>query len=169
MLGSVEALFGLSRLAGATGTVGFGSDVYTRPPLAPQDSGLKLTPTSFTPQSGAKTRKHQGTTISYSDSEAGVTTLTIKRLVSGYRLGHSTCNALKPRQKRPQHSSACTLTTTVGSLTHQDAAGPNSFRFTGRLNGRLLSAGSYLLRLSEYWCCLVRLRHFRDGSELCWL
>jgi hypothetical protein len=165
MLGSVEDLFGLPRLAGATGTVGFGSDVYTKPngpgggppttttttttvtpPVAPQDSGLQLKPASFAPQSQGKARKHHGTTISYSDSQAAVTKLTIERLAPGYRLGHHACKALKPAHQPPKHSHTCTITNTVGSLTHQDTTGPNSLAFTGRLHRHSLATGSYLLQ-----------------------
>jgi phosphatidylinositol-3-phosphatase len=146
MLGSVEDLFGLPRLAGATGTVGFGSDLYTKPrPVAPQDSGLTLKPRSFAPQSAAKTLKHRGTTIGYSDSEAGVTMLTVQRIAPGYRLGHQACKALNPGDKRPKHSEACTVTKTVARFTHRDTVGSNRLPFTGRVQGRSLTAGSYLL------------------------
>ena len=30
---------------------------------------------------------------------------------------------------------------TIGSFTHTDGAGPNSFHFTGRVNGRRLKPG----------------------------
>jgi len=143
MLGSVEDLFGLPRIADATGTVGFGSDVYTKPP--PADSGLTLRPASFAPQPGAKTLEHHGTTISYRDSKDGVTTLTVERIGPGYRVGHRACTALHPREKRPKHSNACTVSKTVGSFAHRDTAGSNRLAFTGRLHGHALATGAYLL------------------------
>jgi hypothetical protein len=146
MLGSIEDLFGLRRLADASGTVGFGSDVYTRPPaVAPQDSDLMLGPASFTPQPGARTLPHHGTTISYRDSQVGVSTLTIERTAPGYRQGHQACKALSPGHTRPRHAKACTVTSTVGRITHRDTAGVNRVSFTGRWRGHPLTAGSYLL------------------------
>ncbi len=159
MLGSVEDLFGLPRLADAVGTTGFGADIYTRPngpvptptptptptPVAPQDSGLKLKPASFSPQPMAAARKHHGTTVSYSDSQAAVTKLTVKRVTSGYHFGTHACKALRGRRRPPKHSKPCAVTRAVGSFTHQDLAGSNSFPFTGRLRGHPLASGSYIL------------------------
>lgn len=144
MLGTIEDLFGLPRLADAVGTTAFGSDVFTA--TAPRDSGLKLKPGSFAPKSSGKSRKHRGTTIDYSDSEAGVTKLTVERVAGGYRLGHRACKALKPGRHRPKHSKACTSTTTIGSFTHHDRAGANRIGFTGRLHGHTLAAGAYVLK-----------------------
>ena len=156
MLGTIEDLFGLPRLADANGVPAFGSDVFTQPnspssgtttttgsakPLAPQLSELKLKPASF----AVKSRKHRGTKISYLDTEAAVTKLTIKSLSSGYRSGRRDCKALKPHHKRPKHSKACTVTRAVGSLTHTDTGGQNIVSFSGRLHGHLLAPGSYLL------------------------
>jgi phosphatidylinositol-3-phosphatase len=138
MLGSVEDLFGLPRLAYATGTTGFGSDVFTRPPVAPQLSGVKLKPAKLK-------KKHLGSTISYSDSQAAVTKLTIEQLLPGYRLAGKSCKALKSKHKRPKHSKKCTVTKTVTSFTHTDTAGSNSIVFTGRVHGHALPAGSYVL------------------------
>ena len=143
MLGSVEDLFGLPRLAAATGRVPFGADVFTRP--VPQDSGLKLRPASFVPQGRGTGRGHQGTTISYRDSSAGRTTLTFNRISAGYRVGSHACKSLGSRHTRPKHTSACSVIKSVGTLTHLDRAGSNSVAFSGRLRGHALSAGSYLL------------------------
>jgi len=165
MLGSVEDIFGLPRLADAVGTQAFGSDVFTQPngpgggtgpgggspppATAPQDSGLKLKPASFAPHSRARTRrhthKHMGTTIRYNDSQAAVTKLTIERQTPGSRVGHYACKALKPGHTRRKHSKPCTVTKQVAGFTHQDSAGANRVAFTGRLHGRSLSVGSYLL------------------------
>ena len=40
----------------------------------------------------------------------------------------------------------CTTLVLVGSFTHGDHAGKNRVRFTGRLRGRALNAGRYVLR-----------------------
>jgi hypothetical protein len=158
MLGSVEDIFGLPRLAAATGTTAFGTDIFgttttTTPPpsplpvaTAPRDSQLKLTPASFTPQPAGHTRKGRGTTIGYHDTQAATTKLTVVRKRSGYRKGHGTCRVLSPGHKRPKHSKACTALKTIGSFSHVDKAGANSITFTGRLGGHALAAGSYLLQ-----------------------
>ena len=150
MLGSVEDLFGLQRIAYATGTSAFGSDVYTKSPVKPVLSGLKLKPRSF----GTKTHKPVGTTISYTDSEAGRTTFTVQRMDPGYRVGHQSCKVLKHGHKRPKHSKACTVTKKIGSFTHQDIAGLNSFHFTGKVNGHALATGSYSLQAASTFYAL---------------
>ena len=158
MLASVEDLFGLPRLADAAGTVAFGPDVFTQPngppiatpisgppkPLAPVDSGLKLKPTSF----AAKSHKHHAITISYSDSEAAVTKLTIKLLAHGYRTGPHGCKALGSHHKLPRHRKACTVARNVDSFTHTDTTGENVITFSGRVHGHPLAPGSYLLSVT---------------------
>ncbi|HWF34971.1 MAG TPA: alkaline phosphatase family protein [Solirubrobacteraceae bacterium] len=155
MLGSVEDLFGLPRLAAAKGTTAFGSDVFTAfnfspsppPPLpvGPQDSALKLKPASFKPQPAGKARKGRGTTISYSDTQAATTKLTVVHEGPAYRVGKGACRLLSPGHKRPKHSKACTAGKSVGSFSHVDKAGANKITFTGRLGGHALGAGTYLL------------------------
>jgi hypothetical protein len=111
MLGSIEDLFGLSRIGYATGAQAFGSDVYTNPPVAPKLSGLRVKPHAFKPGKAAK--------ISYRDSEAGLTTLTIKRVAKHHKLK------------------------TLGTLKHHDTAGANTVTFRGKLHGHKLKRGSY--------------------------
>jgi hypothetical protein len=57
-----------------------------------------------------------------------------------------------PRRKsahakgRQKHARYCTLMVPVrGSFTHSDVAGANRFHFTGRVSGRALTPGSYVL------------------------
>jgi phosphatidylinositol-3-phosphatase len=135
MLGSVEDIFGLPRIGYAAGTTAFGPDVYTNA-APPEDSALKLTPSAFTP--------HHGTRITYRDSAAAVTTLVFAQLTRGYIAKHG-CTALGKRRKRPKHTIACTLGKTIATKTHADTAGLNTIRFTGRLHGHALTAGSYRL------------------------
>jgi hypothetical protein len=47
--------------------------------------------------------------------------------------------------RRPKHGKArrCTFYKKVGSFTHRDEAGRNSFRFTGRIRRRPLHPGRY--------------------------
>jgi hypothetical protein len=111
-------------------------------PVAPQLSGLKLQPASFAP------RKHKTTKIGYSDTRAAVTTLTVERVLSGYKLAKHACKALKAGHERPTHSNKCTLVKLAGSFTHHDAAGANTITFNGKLRGHTLTAGAYLLEAS---------------------
>jgi hypothetical protein len=134
MLGSVEDIFGLPRIGEAAGTTPFGSDVYTNA-APPQDSALKLTPSTFKPS--------RGTRITYGDSAAAVTTLVFAQVRSGYLVKH-VCRALG-KSKRPKPTTACTLLKTVGTVTHSDTAGLNTVRVEGRVGGRALTAGAYRL------------------------
>lgn len=112
----------------------------------PAVSLLSLSSTSFRPvKSGgptAKTRSHgRGATIRYTDSEAGTTTFTIDALRAG-RLAGTTCE--KPGRHN-RRSRRCTYMVALGSFTHADTAGANTFVLTGRLDGRALPAGTYEL------------------------
>ena len=137
--GAAEDLFGLPRLADAAGTTAFGSDVFTRVP--PQDSRPKLSPAHWS-------HKHPRTTITYTDSEAGVTTLAFEALLPGYRSGHATCKPLAPGHKRPKHTSGCQATKSIGSFTHTDTAGKNTVTFRDRVGSHTLAPGTYVLEVT---------------------
>jgi hypothetical protein len=88
-------------------------------------------------------RKPQtGTTISYTDSDAAITTFTVLKRQTGVKTKRGVC--IKPN-RRPQ-GKRCTRDVSVGSFTHSDLARRDSFHFTGRLGGRTLKPGSYKLR-----------------------
>ncbi len=92
-------------------------------------SRLRLKPRAFRPAARGRAvaaRTHAGATISYVDSFAGHTTFRVLR-----------CAAPRGR---------CSKLVFVGSFSHRDRAGTNRLRFTGRLRGRALSAGRYVLR-----------------------
>lgn len=126
-------------------------------PVAPRDSALTVNPMSFAATSGgaaiarANHKRHgrkapKGAEVSYVDSEAATTTFTIVRLQHGYRVGKGSCKAIKHHRKKPRHASACTREVTLNdSFSHQDAAGRNRFEFTGRLGGKPLDEGTYVL------------------------
>ncbi|HWF50991.1 MAG TPA: alkaline phosphatase family protein [Solirubrobacteraceae bacterium] len=163
MLGTIEDLFGVPRLGAAAGTPAFGADVFSNPsgnppvptptptptpaPVAPEDSALNLTPASFKAQPTGKPRKGRGTRISYRDTQAATTKLTVVRTGPAYRVGKKgACKLLATGHKRPKHSKVCTAAKTIGSFNHVDKAGANSITFSGRLGGHALAAGSYVLR-----------------------
>jgi len=112
--------------------------------VAPKDSKLKLKPASFIPQLAGKPRKHRGTAIAYSDTQAATTKLVVVRQGPAYRIGHGPCRLLSAF-RRPKHARPCTAAKTIGSFTHADKVGANSITFTGRLGGHALAAGTYLL------------------------
>jgi hypothetical protein len=94
----------------------------------PRLSSLTLSASAFrAAQSGASATsaasKPTGTFIIYSDSQAAITEFIVEKRVHG-------------RYKR------------LGGFTHSDAAGTNALRFTGRIAGRALAAGSYRLSAS---------------------
>jgi hypothetical protein len=90
-----------------------------------------------------KRRPRTGAQVSYSDSTAATTTFTVLKVVAGVRHGRG-CVRLNGRA--PRHARRCSLLVRIGTFTHRDVRGRNSFRFSGRLRRRKLSPGSYVLR-----------------------
>jgi hypothetical protein len=84
-----------------------------------------------------------GATVSYSDTAAAQTTLAVLRAVPGIRSPHG-CDAAAGRLPGGKDR-RCTSFASVGTFTHRDRAGRNSFHFTGRLNGSKLLVGKYRL------------------------
>ena len=125
-------------------------EAATGPPLPvasrPAISNLKLSPRAFrAAKSGASiaaAEKKTGTQVSYSDSQPATAKFTVLKAVAGIRNG-GRCVA-KPRHGKP-HGRKCTRYVSVGSFTHADTAGSNSFRFTGRVRGHRLRPGKYRL------------------------
>lgn len=115
-------------------------------PVAGVITRLAISPDAFyAAPSGAtiaKAGRKYGATISYDDSQAATTTLTVIA-VSGGRMQGKSCR--KP-SKANKHGKRCTMLTARGSFTHVDKAGANSLRFSGRLHGKKLSPGSYRLQ-----------------------
>jgi sugar lactone lactonase YvrE len=93
----------------------------------------------------ARRRPSTGTTISYSDSQAATTTFTVLRGHPGVERVRRGC--VKPSRAVPKIGGRrCTRYVRVGSFIHIDRGGPNRFRFTGRMAGRALRPGRYLLQ-----------------------
>jgi streptogramin lyase len=112
----------------------------------PQLSAAKLSQTVFAAENkGASltARKKRGTDISYSESETATTMFTVLKRVVGHKQG-TRCAPGRPRK----HERHCTRYLSVGSFTHQDAAGKVTVHFTGRVGGRKLKPGSYVLALT---------------------
>ena len=110
-------------------------------------TGLRISPSAFfaAPKGAtlAKASKQRyGAKISWRDSEAASTTLTLLRPIGGRRQGRS----CKRPSKRNRHGRRCTLLVALASFVHADRAGANSVHFSGRLKGRKLARGSYVLQ-----------------------
>ncbi len=117
------------------------------PAAAPAITRLKLTPSRFAAaRSGASIAKKRkapvGTSLSYTIDQASITTVTIARVRPG-----TTKGAKCVKRKKGAKGKACSRLTTVGKLSHADAAGAITFRFTGRLKGKALRVGTYRLQV----------------------
>ncbi len=110
----------------------------------PVTSALKFRPVAFAPLSrgdsviAAKRRKaKRGSSVGYKLSEAATVVFTVERKVKGRRKG-SKCVTKRKKGRR------CTKYKAVkGSFTQPGKAGANSFKFSGRINGKKLKRGSY--------------------------
>jgi uncharacterized repeat protein (TIGR01451 family) len=117
------------------------------PPPAPVLSILTLDPASFrAAKSGPSVRAAAttGTVLSYTNSQASITTFTVFKRAPGVRKGKR-CVA-PPRKKPSKKPKRCTRFLKRGTFTHFDTAGAVRFRFTGRVNGKTLAPGRYRLR-----------------------
>jgi hypothetical protein len=114
-------------------------------PTAPPDSRLAPKPRSFRPAASAESRKG-GTMITYTDSQAGTTTLTAWQVVKGARPGKGRARRFPGPAGPPLHATGCTIRKRLGSLTHVDTVGVDRLAFNGRLGGHALAPGSYQLQ-----------------------
>jgi hypothetical protein len=117
------------------------------PPIPPRLTALTLSPASFLAAPSGPTIEKQrkngyGTKISWRDSEAATTTLTVLRTSSGRKQGKS----CKKPSRRNRHGKRCKLLMKLGSFAHVDKLGANSVLFSGRIKAKTLAPGSYLLQ-----------------------
>jgi Concanavalin A-like lectin/glucanases superfamily len=108
----------------------------------PAIRNLIVTPSAFALDVGHARLIHSrraGATISYTDTRAATSSFTVFSRHTGARV-NGKCVA---PSRRP-HGKRCFFYTRVGSFTHTDVAGRNSFHFAG-LRGHRLAAGSYRL------------------------
>lgn len=102
---------------------------YASRPPTPRLLGMRLSPDSFRAARKGPTLTTTpgiGTSIGYRDTLAGHTTFRVLR-----------CRIVRGH---------CTGLVLIGSFTHHDRAGANELRFSGRLYGRALKAGHYVLQ-----------------------
>jgi hypothetical protein len=124
-------------------------------PFAPSITLLNLRPSAFraaprgptalAAKAGAAKakRKPSGTLISYRDTQAAHTTFTVVQSQPGVRSG---ARCIPPPKHPRRGAKRCRRVVTLGSFGHTDVVGFNRLRFSGRLHGRKLKPGFYLLR-----------------------
>ena len=109
----------------------------------PAIRGLALFPTRFLPaSSGPSVARTTGTTVTYSQSEAGFTAFTAVRLAHGRRQG-GRCR--RPSRLNQAHRQCTRLVPVSGGFRHPAVAGINRLHFTGRLGARALRPARYRL------------------------
>jgi hypothetical protein len=112
-------------------------------------TGLAMRPSAFVaaPFGPSTVRsvseRKYGTVLSYRDSQPALTSIRVLKSVLGHRKGKS-CVA---GGGSGSHAKRCFLLVPVGVATHQDTAGLNRFRFTGRIHGHRLAPGAYVLEV----------------------
>jgi len=114
-------------------------------PQPPVITAFDLTPKAFrAARSGpsAQTTRQRGSRVSFTVSEPAVVAFTVQRGFTGRRVG----GHCRRRTRRNRGRRRCSLFRAVpGSFTVTGHPGPNSFRFSGRLNGRRLRPRRYRL------------------------
>jgi hypothetical protein len=116
--------------------------------------GLSIRPSAFVASAAgpsatvAASRKtattsvtHAGATVRFTLTLPGSARFTVERLIVGVRTGRS-CVATTATLS---HAHACTLRRTLAHFTRSGSAGVNGFHFTGRIDGRKLTPGKYVL------------------------
>jgi DNA-binding beta-propeller fold protein YncE len=114
---------------------------------APVLSSLTIQPSAFRAAAGGPTvvvtpSSRLGAKVSYQLSAAASVSFVVTHSVAGRRQkvnGGTRCVA---PTRRNAHAGTCVRVLTVGSFTQAGAAGANSFRFSGRINGARLPVGS---------------------------
>jgi hypothetical protein len=121
------------------------------PPPVPVLNALRLTPSSFkAARSGASissTHLKPGTFVTYRDTQASATELTVLEPRSGVLSSAKHCVA--PPRKPSTHAhraKSCVRYVRVGGFWRLDGAGLNRFHFSGRLGRSRLSPGRYRLQ-----------------------
>jgi inosine-uridine nucleoside N-ribohydrolase len=84
-----------------------------------------------------------GTVLSYRDSQPAITSIRLLKSVLGHRRGKSCVKGAGSKT----HAKRCFVLVSIGYFTHQDVAGMNRFRFTGRIHGHRLAPGDYELEM----------------------
>jgi YVTN family beta-propeller protein len=103
-------------------------------------SNLKVSPSTLVAANHGASIAATGAKVTYKDTLAWTTTFVVQQAKRGIKQGGM---CVKPPKHPPPAAKKCTRFVNVGSFTHTDKAGDNSFRFTGRVKGHKLADGSY--------------------------
>jgi alpha-tubulin suppressor-like RCC1 family protein len=159
---SISVVFSPTASGEAKGTLSVSSTAVSQPPvisltgtgvtsaqLTPELGGLRLSASAFRAAGHGPSIVNviaPGTVVSYTDSEAGITTFTVEQAVGGVLAGSGSSARCISAPRHPRlRVRRCVFYRTIGSFAHLDRAGANRFRFTGRVKGRELTPGSYRL------------------------
>lgn len=113
------------------------------PPIAVV-SKLNVSPSAVASVRNGKRRA--GADVSYTLNVAASVRFTVQRRSTGRKVKHGKKITCDRATKRNRTKTSCVrYTTLTGSFTRAGQAGPNRFRFTGRLNAKRLARGSYRL------------------------
>ncbi len=93
-----------------------------------------------------KRKRASGATVTYAVNQDARVVFTVKRRSSGRKVRHAKHTTCDRPTKQNAHRKRCIRDLAVkGSFTRAGRAGTNTFRFTGRLNGKRLAPGRYRL------------------------
>jgi hypothetical protein len=143
-------LAGNPRLLGAAPDIGafeFVPPPAPLPPAAGALTSLAVVPKAFRPlKRGAAvvsaTKPKRGTTVRYALTGAATVAFSVERALRGRFVGGK-CRKQTPANRTKRK---CTRFRKLrGGFSHRGAAGPNRFRFSGRLRSRALKPGRYRL------------------------
>jgi len=126
--------------AGGGGSGGGGGPAGTLDTTPPLLSAVSLTPARF---HAARTATGRATRLRLTSSEGGRLSIAVVRVRPGQRRGKA-CRVVR----RPVRRGACTVLTSVATLTRIIGAGRSSVAFSGRIGSRPLAPGAYRLVLT---------------------
>lgn len=148
--GGAVAIIPVATSSGATALVcppGVTNPAYCTTVTVPTIAAVHIKPKKFKAANSGPTiaKVKVGTTISYRLNEPAIVTFRIYAPKVGHKKkknGKTTC--VKPAPKKGQKK--CALLVLVGSFTRVSTAGLNKIKFTGRIGGKKLHPGKYVLK-----------------------
>jgi hypothetical protein len=110
----------------------------------PTLSGLKTSLVSFFAASGGgPASRGSGTNLTYTDSAAATSAITVLQVRAGFKQAGGCAIAGRSAERKP-----CTSLLLVGTFMHVDAVGANKLHFSGRPSGHSLHGGLYQIRVT---------------------
>jgi hypothetical protein len=158
--GAADAQIGSLDLAGNPRSLGAAPDIgafevvppaiSSPPPASGQIQSLSVTPRKFRAARAGeailsakkKAKAPVGATVAYSLTAAGTVTFSLERRLPGRKVGKRCVKQTRANKTKKRCSR---FKPVKGSFTHSGQAGSNSFKFSGRLNGKGLEPGGYRL------------------------